>query len=96
MRAVLFAKATVTSIGGLRSSMPASQEPSGAGRSADAGRRAQRTTALAPMIKRRRRSRWPIFEVFPSRLAPPLDCCRGVKPIQAARSRPHLPDRART
>src|SRR4051794_41429086 len=61
MRAILLAKATRTSIGGLQASMRAIQEPAGA-----PWRAAQRRTALAPMISRRRRVRSPIFEVAPS------------------------------
>ena len=33
-------------------------------------------------------SRWSIFEVLPSRSLPPLGCWRGVRPTQAAKSRP--------
>jgi hypothetical protein len=57
-------------------------------RSWSSGLLAQRTTALAPMIKSRRRSRCPMFEVRPRRAIPPEKCCLGVSPIQAARSRP--------
>src|SRR3954453_13123322 len=45
MRAILLAKATRTSIGGLQASMRAIQEPAGA-----PWRAAQRRTALAPII----------------------------------------------
>jgi hypothetical protein len=60
-----------------------SHDPSGA-----PFRSAHFTTAAAPMISRRRMSRWPIFEVLPSRSLPPLECWRGVRPTQAAKSRP--------
>ena len=60
IRAILLARATVTSMRGLRTSMRPSHEPSGAPR-----RAAWRTTALAPMIKRRRKVRSPIFDVAP-------------------------------
>jgi hypothetical protein len=52
MRAVLFANATITSIGGLRASILASQEPAGAPL-----RLAQRTTPEQAMIKSRRKVR---------------------------------------
>src|SRR3954466_12619326 len=85
MRAILLAKATRTSIGGLQASMRAIQEPAGA-----PWRAAQRRTALAPMISRRRRVRSPIFEVAPSFCLPPVECWSGVSPTQAAKSRPRL------
>src|SRR3954451_9533515 len=83
MRAILLAKATRTSIGGLQASMRAIQEPAGA-----PWRAAQRRTALAPMISRRRRVRSPIFEVAPSFCLLPVECWSGVSPTQAAKSRP--------
>jgi hypothetical protein len=52
MRAVLFAKATAVNNGGFLDTMRASQEPSGAPL-----RKAHLTTATAPQIKSRRRSR---------------------------------------
>jgi hypothetical protein len=42
------------------------------------------------MTSKRRKSRCPIFEVRPSLTFPPLECWRGVSPIQAAKSRPRL------
>src|SRR5919106_5328329 len=59
MRAFLFAKATITSssIGGLHASMRASQEPGGTPL-----RLAQRTTALAAKMSRRRSVRSPMRE----------------------------------
>ena len=47
-------------------------------------------TAIAPIINRRRMSRWPIFEVLPRSGLPPVECCRGTSPSQAAKSRPRL------
>lgn len=44
-------------------------------------------TDIAPMIKRRRMSRWPILEVRPKTCFPPLECWRGKSPSQAAKSR---------
>lgn len=83
MRAVLFAKATAVKSGGFLATMRASQEPSGAPL-----RKAHLTTATAPQIKSRRRSRWPILDVAPSRVLPPDDFCLGVSPSQTAKSRP--------
>lgn len=40
------------------------------------------------MTSNRRISRCPIFEVFPSFCLPPVEYCRGTRPIQAAKSRP--------
>jgi hypothetical protein len=51
-------------------------------------RQAHLTTVIAPMMRSRRISRWPIFEVRPSTCFPPLECCFGTKPSQAAKSRP--------
>src|SRR5215467_12397901 len=83
MRAILLARATVTSIFGLRANICASHDPLGAPR-----RLACRTTALAPMIKRRRIVRSPRFETAPSFCLPPVDFCNGVSPSQAAKWRP--------
>src|SRR5689334_11233075 len=83
MRAILLARAVVTSMRGLRASMRASHEPAAAPR-----RLAQRTTALAPRISNRRMVRSPLFEMAPSLCLPPVDLCSGVSPSQAAKSRP--------
>src|SRR6478752_10873832 len=83
MRAVLFARATAVKSGGFLAIMRASQVPFGAPL-----RNAHLTTATAPQIKSRRRSRWPILDVAPSRVLPPDDFCLGVSPSQAAKSRP--------
>ena len=85
IRAILLASATTTKIGGLCISMRASQDPSGASRFLT-----QLTTADAPIIRRRRRSRCPIFDILPGLGLAPVDHCRGVKPIHAAKSRPRL------
>src|SRR3954454_1780272 len=68
IRAILLASATRTSIGGLRASMRPSHEPAGTPL-----RAAQRATALAPMISKRRSERSPILDVRPSRSLPPLE-----------------------
>src|SRR5215472_8666725 len=67
MRAILLARATVTSIFGLRANICASHDPLGALR-----RLACCTTALAPMISRRRIVRSPRFETAPSFCLPPV------------------------
>lgn len=43
---------------------------------------------MAAIISNRRKDRSPIFVVAPSRGLPPVECCRGTNPIQAAKSRP--------
>lgn len=45
-------------------------------------------TELAPIIRSLRKLRSPIFVVRSSRSLPPLECCRGTRPSQAAKSRP--------
>ena len=72
---LLLAKATVTSIFGLRSSIWASQDPARIAR-----RQACRITALAPRISKRRMVRSPRFEMVPSFCFPPVDFCSGVSP----------------
>ena len=82
-RAILLASAMADTIRGLRASLRCSQLPSG-----PPFREAERMTAIAPVINRRRMSRWPIFEVLPRSGLPPVECCRGTSPSQAAKSRP--------
>ena len=80
----MFARATRTSIGGLRSSIPPSQVPDPA-----IGWTCRfMMTLLAPIISKRRKDRSPIFVVAPSRCLPPVECCRGKRPSQATESRP--------
>ncbi len=43
-----------------------------------------------PIIDNRRKSQWPIFEVWPNRSFPPDECCLGDNPIQAEKSRHRL------
>src|SRR3954452_15910951 len=45
-------------------------------------------TAMAPAISNHRRYRLPCLEIPPSRSLPPVECCLGTSPIQAARLRP--------
>jgi len=63
--------------------MASSHEPAGAPL-----RTALRTTALAPMINNCYNVLSPIFEVLPNICLPPVERWIGVKPIQAAESRP--------
>ena len=43
---------------------------------------------MSPVIKRRLRYRWPIFDILPSFGFPPGVCCRSTRPSQAEDSRP--------
>ena len=70
---------------GLRASIPSNHEPLAAPRLL-----ACMTTALLPIISRRRSVCSPIFEMAPSFCLPPVDICRGVRPSHAAKSRPRL------
>lgn len=45
-------------------------------------------TLFAPITSSRLRDRSPIFVVAPSRCFPPVECWRGTRPNQAAKSRP--------
>ena len=81
--AILLAKATVTSMRGFLTSMARSH-----GLALSLPRLAALAAELAPRIKSRLRLRSPILVVRPSRSLPPLECCRGVSPSQAAKSRP--------
>lgn len=82
-RAILFANATATSIFGLRASIRSSHDSFSLTCLAVC-----QTTAIAPIIKSCLRSRWPIFDIFPRRVLPPVEFCFGVCPSQAAKSRP--------
>src|SRR5271170_3996171 len=82
-RAILLARAIATSMRGLRPSIRCSQVPSRA-----PFRQAQRTMTIAPVINSRRISRCPILEIFPRTCLPPVECCTGTRPSQAAKSRP--------
>ncbi len=53
-------------------------------------RRACCNTAVAPTTRRERSAGFPIFEIFPKRSFPPLECIFGVNPIHAAKCRPDL------
>ena len=43
---------------------------------------------MAPATSSQRKCRLPCLEILPSRSFPPVECCLGTKPIQAARLRP--------
>ena len=82
MRAILLASATAATLIGRRSIIRASQ-------SRFVPRcRAYRMTAMAPVTRSHRKYRLPCFEIPPRRSLPPVECCLGTSPIQAARLRP--------
>ncbi len=83
LRAILFASAIATSIRGLRDKTLPNHEFSGG-----AFRHAHLITIIAPMIKSRRMSRCPSFDVLPNACFSPLDCSLGTRPSHAAKSRP--------
>src|SRR5262245_44755549 len=82
MRAILLARATAATLIGRRSIRRASQS-----RFVPCWR-AYRMTAIAPATSSQRKCRLPCFEILPSLSLPPVECCRGTKPIHAARLRP--------
>ena len=82
MRAILLASATAATLIGRRSMICASQS-----RRVPCCR-AYRITAMAPVMSSHRKYRFPCFEILPRRSLPPVECCLGTSPIQAARLRP--------
>ena len=82
MRAILLASATAATLIGRRSIICASQ------RRRVPCCRAYRITAMAPVTSSHRKYRFPCFEILPRRSLPPVECCLGTSPIQAARLRP--------
>jgi len=84
VRAILLAKAIATSILGFRAAMCASHDPSGID-----FRPSQFRRDIAPIISSLRISDCPALEMRPSRSLPPDENCRGTRPSQAAKSRPH-------
>lgn len=82
-RAILLANAMATSIRGFLANIHDSHAPSGI-----VLRPSQFKRDIAPMIKSRRMSACPAFDMRPSRSFPPDECCRGTRPNQAAKSRP--------
>ena len=82
MGAILLASATAATLIGRRCMIRASQS-----RLVPCCR-AYRMTAIAPATSSHRKYRLPCFEIPPSRSLPPVECCLGTSPIQAARLRP--------
>src|SRR5215472_353295 len=81
MRAVLFASATATTRLGRRWRSPITH-----GSALVAFERSK--LALAPLIRSRRKYWLPRLDIPPRRYLPPVECCRGTRPSQAANSRP--------
>ena len=86
-RAILLASAIATTMRGFRARMRVSQPLFGVPNRPTACR-----TAMAPETKSLRMSRCPIFDVLPNRALPPVECCFGTSPSQAAKSRPRRKD----
>jgi hypothetical protein len=82
IRAILLARATAATLIGRRSMIRASQS-----RFVPCCR-AYRMTAMAPVTRSHRKYRLPCFDIPPRRSLPPVECCLGTRPIQAARLRP--------
>jgi hypothetical protein len=82
IRAILLASATAATLIGRRSMIRASQS-----RFVPCCR-AYRMTAIDPAMSNHRKYRLPCFEIPPRRSLPPVECCFGTRPIQAARLRP--------
>ncbi len=79
MRAILLASAMAATLYGLRLSNSVSQAET------FAPRRACWITADAPTTKRDRKIGFPIFEILPNLVFPPVEFDFGVRPIQAAK-----------
>ena len=79
------ASAIAATLRGLRRRMECSQVPG-----VVPLRVAHRMTDIAPIMSSRRISRCPIFDVRPKTCLPPVECCRGTSPNQAAKSRLRL------
>ncbi len=85
MRASLFASATVTSRTGRRASTPRTHRPALLSQ-----RVARQTIEVAPSTSSLRISALPAFVIPPRRVLPPVECCRGTRPSQAAKCRARL------
>lgn len=83
MRAILLANATAATMRSFRETRLSSQRFA-----LPPLRTTHRMTLIAPMISSLRMSHWPILLTPPRRVSPPLECCRGTKPSQAAKFRP--------
>jgi hypothetical protein len=75
---------SATSILGFLASIRESHAPCAGGL-----RLAHLTRVIAPMISSLRMSACPAFDIRPSLSFPPDENCRGTRPSQAAKSRPH-------
>lgn len=84
-RAVLFAMATVARRDGLRASSLRAH-----GSRVSGSCRARFSRDVMPITSRRRMELSPFFVILPNRSLPPLDRFNGVRPSQAANSRPLL------
>jgi hypothetical protein len=82
IRAILLASATAATLTGRRPLRRTSQS-----RFVPCCR-VYRITAMAPATSSHRKCRLPCFDILPSLSLPPVECCRGTNPIQAARLRP--------
>lgn len=82
MRPILFASATAITLNGRRNIMAAIHGDGWR------PRRASLRIDVAPATSSVRSCWFPRFEIEPIRSFPPLECARGVNPIQAAKSRP--------
>src|SRR3954451_13565377 len=80
MRASLFASATVTSRTGRRASTPRTHRPALLSQHV-----ARQTMEVAPSTSSLRISALPAFVIPPKRVLPPVECCRGTRPSQAAK-----------
>ena len=80
---ILFASAMATNILGFLANIPDSQDLFGI-----VLRPSQFKRDIALMIKSRRISACPAFDIRPSRSFPPAECRRRTRPSQAAKSRP--------
>jgi hypothetical protein len=83
IRAILLASATAATFVGRRSINRPSQ-----GRFCVPCLRAQRITAIAPTTSNHRKYRLPCLVMLPNLSLPPVVCCFGTNPIQAATLRP--------
>src|SRR3954452_24374371 len=82
MRAFLLARATVTCRTGCRSSSPRTHLPAALSQCA-----ARYTIEVAPSTSKVRICPFPALVILPRRVLPPLECCRGTSPSQAAKCR---------
>src|SRR3712207_5257639 len=82
MRAILFARATVTDRAGRRSSSPRTHAPAALFQAP-----ARYAIEVAPSTSNLRISRLPALVIRPRRVLPPVECWRGTNPSQAAKCR---------